>query len=343
MLVILAGLEPGSRNRCSSETLGLGSVRPARSNQSMQTYRLLLALFIGLAAGPLMHAADSGVRVMPDVTFLAPDRAEKLDLYLPVAPAGGQLAPAVVWIHGGGWTGGTKNEARAKEICRTLAEAGYVAVSIDYKLGDGAWPQNLFDCKDAVRFLRARAREYGIDPERIAVAGGSAGGHLALMVGLTAGQKRFEPADHETPYPGVSSAVRCIIDMYGPASLLTRMETDEAGRLTNRRKPPGSLGVYRATGVDDDIFRIASPTTHVTPKSPPVLIMHGPLDTTVDVEQSRSLAAVLKKNNVPHELVLVEGAGHTFTWQTWSRQPLSRDLRPLALGFLAKHLGAAAP
>src|SRR5688500_17240366 len=120
-----------------------------------------------------VRAAEPAVRVQTDVSYLASDRTEKLDLYLPAEPAAGKLSPALVWIHGGGWTGGTKNEARAKNVCSTLAEAGYVAVSIDYRLGDGAWPTNLHDCKNAVRYLRANATKFRLDPNRIAVAGGS--------------------------------------------------------------------------------------------------------------------------------------------------------------------------
>src|ERR1043165_2549634 len=141
----------------------------------------LLALLVFAPSLVSLRAADSAGKVA-DLAYLTPDRAEKLDLYLPAPPAAGKLSPAVVWIHGGGWTGGTKDEARAKEICTTLAEAGYVAVSIDYKLGDGAWPTNLHDCKNAGRFLRAHAAEYHLDPERIGVAGGSAGRPRPLMV-----------------------------------------------------------------------------------------------------------------------------------------------------------------
>jgi acetyl esterase/lipase len=296
----------------------------------------LLVLWLGSA----LHAADSsGVRVVPNVTFLAPDRAEKLDLYLPAAPAAGKLSPAVVWIHGGGWTGGTKDEARAKEICTTLANAGYVAVSVDYQLGDGAWPTNLFDCKNAVRFLRARAAEYHLDPQRIAVAGGSAGGHLALMVGFTAGKTEFEPSGVATPYPGVSSAVRCVIDMYGPANLLTRRLTDPKGVPGEPRpQPETALRVFAANSDKADILRVVSPVTHVTKNSPPVLILHGKADTTVDHLQSEELARVLKERGVPHELVLVDDVGHTFAWEMWGKKKMSRDLRPVALQFLAKHM-----
>lgn len=285
-----------------------------------------------------VRAADSTPRIVKDVAFLAAERAEKLDLYLPAPLPAGTLAPAVVWIHGGGWTGGTKNETRAQEICSTLAAAGYVAVSIDYRLGDGAWPTNLHDCKNAVRFLRANATKYQIDPSRIAVAGGSAGGHLALMTGFTADQAEFEPAAGATPYPGVSSRVRCIIDLYGPSSLLTRLATDAKGVPDGKRKPGGDLKVFGAAHIDDPVFNRASPVTHVTKSSPPVLIIHGLIDGTVDIGQSWTLAGLLAGKGVEHEFILVERAGHTFDFEFWNKQPLSRDLRPAALAFLAKHL-----
>jgi acetyl esterase/lipase len=300
------------------------------------------ALALGALLGVAARAAESvaaAPRMIPDLAYLAPDRAEKLDLYLPVAPAKGKLSPAVVWIHGGGWTGGVKTENRAKEICTTLAAAGYVAVSVDYKLGDGAWPTNLHDCKNAVRFLRAHAATYQLDPDRIAVAGGSAGGHLALMVGFTGDRPEFEPAGAATPYPGVSSQVRAVIDLYGPANLLTRQEVDEKGTPTGKLRPAGPAKVFGPDDPTAPVYRRASPVTHVTKNSPPVLILHGRIDTTVDRAQSEELAGVLQHHGVPHEIVMVEGAGHTFDFETWNKKPLSRDLRPVALAFLAKYLG----
>jgi len=299
------------------------------------------ALFtLALSLISSVPAAESAPRILKDVTFLTADRAEKLDIYLPAALPAGTLNPAVVWIHGGGWTGGTKNETRAAEICGTLAAAGYVAVSIDYRLGDGAWPTNLHDCKNAVRFLRSHAADYQIDPKRIAVAGGSAGGHLALMTGLTADQAEFEPAAQATPYPGVSSQVRCIIDLYGPASLLTRLETDAKGVPNGKRKPGGDLKVFGASNMDDSVFTLASPVSHITKNAPPVLIIHGLIDGTVDIGQSWTLAGALVRNGAEHEFIVVEGAGHTFDFEFWNKKALSRDLRPVALAFLAKHLAA---
>ena len=290
------------------------------------------ALFLLVATSVL--AAESGVRVTTDLAFLAPGRTEKHDVYLPVPPAAGKLSPAVVWIHGGGWTGGTKAEARAKEVCTTLANAGYVALNIDYKLGQDAWPTNLHDCKNAVRFLRSHAAEYHVDPDRIGVAGGSAGGHLSLMVAFTAGVKALEP---DAPYPGVSSAVRCSIDMYGISDLRTRREIEADGTVVDKFRPVGPVNVF-GDASNAAVYRLASPVTHIAKNSPPVLILHGDKDTTVDLRQSQDLAAALAKAGVPHELVVVEGAGHTFDLETWNKKPLSRDLRPVALAFLEKHL-----
>lgn len=299
---------------------------------------LVLAALVGMNVRAA-DASSAAPRVLADVTYLAPERAEKLDLYLPVPPAAGKLSPAVVWIHGGGWAGGVKSEGRAKEVCTTLAAAGYVAISIEYKLGDGAWPMNLHDCKNGVRFLRANAAKYGIDPARIAVAGGSAGGHLALMVGFTGDDPAFEPTGAATPYPGVSSRVRAVINMYGIANLLTRQEVTAEGVPTGKFRAAGPAKVFGTADPAAAVYRVASPVTHITKNSPPVLILHGQIDTTVDRDQSHELVGVLKKHSVAHELVMIEGAGHTFDFETWNKKPLSRDLRPVALAFLAKHLG----
>jgi acetyl esterase/lipase len=297
----------------------------------------MVAVMAAVISAVVSHAAEK-VRVLADVEYLEAGRTEKLDVYLPAVPgaaSGGKRAPALVWIHGGGWTGGTKTEQRAKEICTTLAEAGYVAVSIDYKLGNGAWPQNLHDCKNAVRFLRANADRYGVDPQRIAVAGGSAGGHLALMVAFTTGQTELEP---KAPYAGFTSEVDCVINMYGITNILSRQKTAADGTPTGERSPGSALRVFGAADETAPVLRMGSPVTHVRPNSPPVLILHGRADATVDYLQAEELARVLAREKVPHELILLDGVGHTFAFQTWGKKKLARDLRPTVLAFLEKHL-----
>ena len=301
--------------------------------------RLILLL---LSCWPALGAdSPSSLRVVSDVAFLASDRQEKLDVYLPApAKAGAPLAPAVVWIHGGGWKGGTKAEARAKNICSTLAAAGYVTVSIDYRLGAGSWPTSLQDCKNAVRFLRAHAAEYRLDPDRIAVAGGSAGGHLALMVGLTAGRAEFEPT---APYPGVSSAVRAVVNFYGIAQLAVHGETDAKGEPTATNKlMRGALVEFGASDDEAEVLRLASPVNYLTKNSPPLLTFHGKADATVDYGQAEALDAASKQRGVPHELHLIDGIGHTFDLQTWNKKPLPQDLRPIFLAFLERNLAPVA-
>ena len=300
--------------------------------------RPALVPLLALLALPLGRAADPGFTVEKDVAFLAADRTERLDVYLPAA-AGGELRPGFVWIHGGGWTGGTKNEARAANVCGTLARAGYVAVSVDYRLGDGAWPTLLFDCKNAVRFLRAQATRYRIDPARIAVGGGSAGGHLALMVALTAGQPGLEREGAATPYPGISSAVACGVNLYGITNILTRRQVAADGTPGELRPPEDAhLRVFSARDAADPVFRLASPVHHLSPASVPLLTLHGRRDATVDYVQAEELDRLARERGARHELVLLDRAGHTFDLETWQRKPLERDLRPVLLEFLARHL-----
>ncbi len=296
--------------------------------------RLALPLTVAILCASASTFAQDNVQVDSNLEYLESGRKERLDLYRPAKPEAGKRMPAFVWIHGGGWTGGTKDEARAKEICSTMAEAGWVAVSIDYRLGKGAWPQNLFDCKNAVRFLRANADKYGIDPQRIAVAGGSAGGHLALMVAYTNGKQDLEPT---APYADVSNEVRCVINLYGITNIQSRQKTDKQGNPSGEPNLGGALDVYGAKQTTDEVLRIGSPVNHVQPKSPPTLILHGLADSTVDYKQAEGLAKVLQENQVPHQLVLLENVGHTFAFQTWGKKKMDRDLRPVVFEFLAKY------
>jgi len=283
----------------------------------------------------VLPPAPAGVVIEKDVAYLETRRAERLDLYRPETRARDVRSPAVVIIHGGGWTGGDKGGSREFNIGTTLAKAGYVAASINYWLGEARrWPTNLMDCKNAVRFLRANAARYGIDADRIGVIGGSAGGHLALMVAYTAGDSALEPA---APYPGVSSGVRAVVDMYGPTNLLTRQTTDKEGNPTGRVRLDSHLLASRAED-DADAWKAASPVSRVRRDVPPTLILHGTADTTVDRDQSKELAAALARVGAVHELRLIPGVGHTFDLQTWERKPMPVDLGPVVVAFLDRHV-----
>lgn len=284
---------------------------------------------------PVLPPAPEGVIIQQDVAYLAPDRAEKLDLYLPANPPKGKRFPAVVMIHGGGWAGGDKAEWRSFNVCTTLVKAGYVCVSINYMMDAGKrWPTNLYDCKNAVRWLRVNAEKYGVDADHIGVIGGSAGGHLSLMVGYTSRVPRLEPA---SPYPGVSDKVDCVVDMYGITNLLTRRKTDEQGN------PVGPTITWEALlttkpNEDPETWKLASPINHVSKSTPPTLILQGLSDTTVDRDQSKELAKKLEECGVEHQLVLLEGVGHTFDLLSWNHKPLPMDVSALVVSFFDKHL-----
>src|ERR1019366_1049899 len=236
------------------------------------------------------------VHFVSDVAYLAPDRKEKLDLYLPQVPQD-RPSPAVVWIHG---SKGDKGEKRGHQICEALAADGYVCVSINHG-PDHEYKTDILDCTNVVRFLRAHATDYHIDPAHIAVCGGSAGGYYALMVGFTAGIPGLEPTE---PYPGISSAVCAVVDFYGPM-----------GR--------------RGLRVPD----------FVTAGSPPVLILQGGADETVKPDNSIELDHVLTAKGVAHRFILLPGVGHSFRLTTtWDDKPLSQDLGPVLLGFLNRYL-----
>ncbi len=229
---------------------------------------------------------------LSDLAFLGPDRKEKLDLYLPDGPDRSDR-PAVVFIHGGGFTGGDKAEYRSASVSADLARAGYVVVSCNYVLGpktkEGVWPQNIADCREAVRWVRGHAKELGVNPDRIAVAGGSAGGYLALMVGLS--DDKTGPGGD--PQATVSAKVAAVIDLYGVVNFSKHGKGDV----------PGASAAEQAAYLPENQCDRADPA---------VLILHGTADTTVDIRQSRDMAAALAKAKVAHELIVVEGAPHTF-------------------------------
>lgn len=262
----------------------------------------------------LSLAAD-GVRTEHDVDFLGGGRKEKADLYLPAGPQPGRKHPAVVIIHGGGWAGGEKRAAREINIGTTLALNGYVGMSIDYLLANQdhpgpVWPQNLHDCKTAVRWLRRNAERLQVDPDHIGVIGGSAGGHLAAMVCLTGGA--LDP-------PGEGDCrVQCAVDLYGPVLWFEQRD----------------LSMFRQPRADaPELYRQADPRTHIDKEDPPLLILHGTADKTVAVADSEALAAAMKAAGAAFQLEIIPGAPHSF-----HLQPKQRDLRPLVLGFFDRHL-----
>ncbi|MBN2562099.1 MAG: alpha/beta hydrolase [Phycisphaerae bacterium] len=300
--------------------------------------RWILAILVITLLKDAYASEQYEVRFKSDIDYLGPGRTEKLDLYMPITDDKTKRFPGIVIVHGGGWTGGDKAAGREKNIGTNLTRAGYVCVSINYVLATKAkdtWPDAIHDCKRAVQSLRKNADKYQLDPDRIGAIGGSAGGHLVSMLGVLGPEVGLEP---EQPYPGVSSRVQAVVDLYGITNLVTRQHVQKDGTLTGKpiRTRYGFLGV--TYDEDPNLWKRASPVNHVTKDDPPVLILHGTMDTTVDYEQSIEFDKKLAEIGVGHELRLIPGIGHTFHLQAWGKRPLPYDLRPVVIGFFDKHL-----
>ncbi len=299
----------------------------------------ILPVCVVAAAKPApkpLPPAPEGVVIHENVSYLGPGREEKLDIYLPANRPLNVKSPAVVMIHGGGWRGGDKAALREFNIGTNLAKVGYVCVSVNYTLDPHeSWPQNLWDCKNAVRFLRANAWKYQVDSEHIGVIGGSAGGHLSLMVAYTTGVPELEPP---APYPGISSKVSAVVNLYGITNLLTSKKTDDKGNPIAQSKVSWALLNEASMKNDLEARKKASPVYQAKRTSPPTLILHGTTDTTVDRDQATELAAKLKELGVEHQVYMLDGIGHTFDLETWKRKPLPIDVKSIVIGFFDKHL-----
>lgn len=288
---------------------------------------VVMAIFVVqlIVSLPQCDAADeaSDVRVVSNVAFLGKDRKEKLDLYLPVHESG-KSRPAIVIIHGGGWHGGDKAAGREKNLGNTLAAAGYVCASINYRLARKSddlaerlrdvWPGNLHDCKTAVRFLRRNAGKYNVDAEHIGAIGGSAGGHLVSMLAVTEPSDKLDSAEL---YEDFSSRIQAVVPMYGVHDVIAQARLRE----------------NKLTEDDIELCRQASPVTYITSDDPPALILHGTKDALVPVEQSRILHKRLQAADVPSTLLIIKDAPHSF-----HLQPKQKDLRSTVIEFFDRHL-----
>jgi acetyl esterase/lipase len=250
--------------------------------------------------------------VLSGVPYAALPGARPLELDLVLPPSGADRVPAVLFFHGGGWRRGSRHSlgpafaGADPSPFEQVAQAGVAVASIDYRLsGEAVWPAQLHDAKAAVRWLRARAPELGIDPERIAAWGESAGGHLAELLGLTTDEARLEG---ETGLTGPSSRVAAVVAWYAPS--------DVRAVATDLGADPGDPGTREAQLLGAPVPDVpeaaaqASPVTHVSPIAPPFLLLHGGADRLVPCVQSERLHAALQAVGCPVELELLEGADH---------------------------------
>ena len=279
----------------------------------------------------LRAAPDTLVKVEKNVLY---DTIDGQKLYLDVAlPKAGGPHPCVVIFHGGAWRSGnrkdlsvgdkTKDGTYGPSVIEDLAARGYVAVSASYRLAPKhKFPAQIQDARAAVRFLRANAKEYGIDRDKIAAAGFSAGGHLALLLGLAEKVDGWDAGGNTDE----SSKVQCVVNFFGPSDLSLYAGSEA---LVDAYLVP----VFgKACKTDPDVFKKASPITYASKSAPPVLILHGTFDFIVPIIHSENLEKKLKDAGAPVEFITVRGEGHG-----WNNPVLARTIGD-SVKFLDAHL-----
>ncbi len=261
----------------------------------------------------------------------------EMDIYYP--PGNIQKsAPAHIFIHGGGWTANSRKivldtpESYAADflaVFELLAREGYVGVSIDYRLaGDSVrMPQLVEDANDAIRFLHKEGTDYGIDSDRLAVWGSSAGGHLALMVGLPPGDT-FPGNPALAAYP---STVRCVVSWYGAGDFT----------LSSARGPTGSANFNDIFGKtydeEPDLYQQMSPVTHLAQGAVPILLLHGEKDTIILPEQSESLHDRAQSLGLDSTYVLARNSGHGWRPLDGPIVPSQEEIHRITADFIKKH------
>lgn len=271
----------------------------------MKMVFLVLGLLIPLSivvAQPGSSSLPEGAMAYRDLSYVSGGHArQKLDLYL---PKDGDNLPLIINIHGGAFRMGSKENG----VPLDYLSQGYAVASINYRLSQHAvFPAQIEDCKAAVRWLRAHASEYRLDPNRFAAWGSSAGGYLAAMLGTAGEASEFEVGENLA----VSSHMQAVVDYFGPTDFLQM----DAHRLSNGQvhdtaDSPESQLVGGPIQQNKEKVAKANPITYVTKNAPPFLICHGDADPMVPHHQSELLAAALKKAGVPVTFYTVKGAGH---------------------------------
>lgn len=246
----------------------------------------------------------AGVKALRDLEYARVGEISlTLDLYVPEKHEG--KLPLIVWIHGGGWQSGSKEQWRSAEKFTTQ---GYAVASINYRLsGQAIFPAQIEDCKAAIRWLRANAEKYGLAPERVAVWGSSAGGHLAALVGTSG-----DVANLEGKVGGnleQSSRVQAVVDYYGPTDLIAMCKTPGSQRHAAAGSPESKL-LGGPVLEQQKQASLADPLTYIDAEDPPYFIVHGADDPVVPKEQSKLLHAALEKAGVSSTLTILPGASH---------------------------------
>lgn len=284
---------------------------PSRSLASSLAFlAALVCLGFGPMGPPSRHAPNTCLAPLPRRGLVmqrmrfgrVDNRPLRLDLVTPMGPG---PHPLVVLVHGGAWRRGHRSDLR--DTMRRFAAQGFAAATVDYRLADGArrvFPGPVSDVRCAVRTLRARAPELGLDPSRFAAMGFSAGGHLSAMLATASDQSALD--EGSCPVLDVSPAVQAGVSFYGPHDLRAplRVGPGAEGAIRN------FLGVSRRR--DPRRTELASPIAHVDPRDPPMLLVHGVRDRIVEIDQSRRMARALRDAGVGVDAIELPHHRHGF-------------------------------
>ncbi len=255
-----------------------------------------------------------------------------LDMLCP-SPLPTTSAPAIIYLHGGGWLAGERSIGMYPWLNPLLAAHGFVTVSVSYRLsGQAAFPAQIHDVKASVRWLRANAGQYHIDPKRIGVWGDSAGGHLAALLGLTADVPVLEGNCGSLGY---SSRVHAVVTRSAPYNFLS------TGGLMINDAPSPVTQLFGGTVTErEDLMRLASPIFHISPSAPPFQIVHGTLDETVPFEQAEQFVTALKAADNEVDFLSIPDVYHNLRpdeLQPWSDKPWE-EMGWKSLAFFQQHL-----
>jgi acetyl esterase/lipase len=258
---------------------------------------------------------EGGVTSLADVTYstLPGFRPMVVDIYMPAKKGGAK--PLILYIHGGGWQAGHTRHSGAlanfPAVLAQLASEGFVVASLEYRLsGEAPFPAQLQDTRAAIRFLKANASQYGIDPARTGVWGGSAGGHLAALTALSCGDTAVDPA----PAPKGSECVQAAATWYGVFDFAP-MLAHAAGNIALN---PAETSLLRCTPktCSEQAVKAVSPVGYIDAKDPPFLLIHGDKDAVVPVSQSIEAEAKMRAAGMSVDAIYIAGVDHSFIGAT---------------------------
>jgi acetyl esterase/lipase len=311
---------------------GSGRTHRASSWPSIAGALGVILVLCAAGMGGRIAAADGvpdNVMLLSNLRYREGSRACVLELALPKRDTS-RPRPAIVVIHGGGWIEGDKSSFDVQRTPGNIvdfAAAGFVAASVNYRLsGEAPFPAGLHDCQAAVRWLRAHASEYHLDPNRIGAYGNSAGGHLALLLGLLAASSGLD--ERGGPFPAESSGVQAVVSDSGPIDLVAEHKNGTLRTVIERflGGPPNQqrLAAYQA----------ASPINHLAGKTPPLLLIYGEADNQVDARTADRLVSELSHRG-QREISYYRLAGVGHCPHSLIRVPY---LRPVVIEFFQRTL-----